>query len=193
MSTQTSLRARGWTLENRDAGHFKFYTAILVENGTAVFHWGRIGTRGQHKLELLSQGSAERAVLRKVHEKASKGYEYRHDDVAWTVDERDVEGAQGLGRERNDPGRLTMLFDRALRDPKFTGDKQAVLVGYDAFLDKAQGLMDRAATMPFESVMNDFEELKQSWVEIADKHSLAATTIGMTEQLLMKALVEGRL
>ena len=190
MSVQNQLKARGWTLEHRDAGHFKFYTALYVEGGVAVYHWGRIGTKGQHKID---QNTSMTAVLRKVHEKESKGYEYRHEDVAWVVDERDVEGANGLGRERPDPGRLTMLFDRALRDPKFTGDKEAVLIGYDAFLDKAQSLMDRAATMPFESVMNDFEELKQSWAEIADKHSLAETTIGMTQGMLMQALIDGKL
>lgn len=187
------LTARGWNLEHHDAGHFKFYTAILVQDGTLVLHWGRIGTRGQHQIKHLPFGAAERTALQKVAEKHAKGYEFKFEDIAFSLDERDVDGANGVGRERPDPGRLTMLFDRALRDPKFTGDKDAVLVGYDAFLNKAQTLMDRAATMPFESVMNDFDELKHAWTEIADKHSLAETTIGMTENLLMQAMISGKL
>lgn len=193
MSVQTQLKARGWYLEHRDAGHFKFYTVILVEDGTVVYHWGKIGTKGQHKIERLAYSSAQLGALRKIAEKESKGYEFRHEDLAFTLDERDVEGANGVGRVNPDPGRLTLLFDRALRDPKFTGDKDSVLVGYDAFLGKAQTLMDRAATTTFESVMNDFEELKAAWTEIEDKHSLAATTISMTESLLMQALISGKL
>lgn len=193
MSVQTELKAQGWYLEHRDQGHFKFYTVISVADGTVVTHWGRIGSAGQAKIEKHSPSGGNSVALRQVHSKIAKGYEFKHEDIAFFLDERDVAGALGEGRERPDPKRLTMLFDRALRDPKFTGDKESVLVGYDAFLAKAQTLMDRSATQSFESVMNDFDELKVAWSEIDDKHSLAATTIEMTNQMLMKALVSGSL
>lgn len=195
MTVQTQLKTRGWYLEHRDAGHFKFYTVIVVEDGTVVNHWGKIGTRGQHQIQKLSPSSALTTALRKVAEKHSKGYEFRHEDIQFVLDERDVDGANGIGRVNPDPGRLTLLFDRALRDPKFTGDKDAVLVGYDAFLAKAQKLMD-SVNDPFttyESVSNDFDELKASWAEIDDRHSLTKTTLEMTSQMLMQALVSGKL
>lgn len=195
MSVQTQLKTRGWYLEHKDGGHFKFYTVILVEDGTVVNHWGRIGGKGQHKIEKLPPSRAHTAALRKVAEKESKGYEFRHEDIAFTLDERDVDGANGIGRAGPDAPRLTMLFDKALRDPKFTGDKEAVLVGYDAFLAKAQKMMDsvNSPATTFESVSNDFEELKASWAEIDDKHSLASTTLNLTSQMLMKALMDGKL
>lgn len=195
MSVQTQLKSRGWYLEHRDGGHFKFYTVIVVEDGTVVHHWGKIGTKGQHKIQKLSPSAALTNGMRKVAEKHGKGYEFRHEDIAFPLDERDVDGANGVGRVNPDPGRLTLLFDKALRDPKFTGDKEAVLVGYDAFLDKAQKMMDSVSSplTTFESVSNDFDELKASWAEIDDRHSLAKTTLEMTGEMLMTALMNGKL
>lgn len=195
MSDQKQLKTRGWYLEHRDSGHFKFYTVILVEDGTVVNHWGRIGDKGQHKIEKLAPSRAITAALRKIAEKEGRGYEFRHEDIAFTLAERDVDGANGIGRERTDAPRLTMLFDKALRDPKFTGDKEAVLVGYDAFLTKAQKMMDTVnqPSTTFESVSNDFDELKASWAEIDDKHSLAKTTLDLTSQMLMQAMMDGKL
>jgi predicted DNA-binding WGR domain protein len=191
MSTDSKVKVptRGWYLENRDNGHFKFYTVLITDSGVVVTHWGRIGTAGQAKIEKYPRSQALAMGVKTVHSKMAKGYEAKHEEVMFHLEERDIERAC----ERPDPKSLTLLFDRALRDPKFTGEKDSVVAQYDAFLEKAQSLMDKAASSRFESVMNDFEELEAAWKEIEDKHSLAQTTVNMTKAMLTQALISGKL
>lgn len=193
VSSAKQIKARGWYLEHHDGGHFKFYTVIITETGVLVTHYGRIGTTGQASIDQLSPNTAQSNGIRKVHEKVSKGYEYKHEDVTFALDDRDIQGALGVGREKPDPKRLTMLFDRACRDPKFTGEKDSVLGVYDIFIAKAEGIMDRTATHSFESVMNDFEELKVAWTEIGERHDRAGTTIDLTSKMVAQALMSGKL
>jgi predicted DNA-binding WGR domain protein len=189
-ATKTMIKAQGWTLEHKDAGHFKFYTALYAENGVVVYHWGKIGTAGQLQ---IFEGQTKTAALRKIHSKAAKGYEYiKGDDqhgFEFELEDRDLFWAV----EKTDPRRLTKLYDRALRDPRFAEEGQSILGQYDAFLEKASNLMHNAATMQFDTVMNDFEELEDMWKEIEDRHSLAATTIGMTKGALARALASGKI
>jgi predicted DNA-binding WGR domain protein len=191
MSDAKQIPSHGWYLENRDNNRFAFYTVILTETGLVVFHWGRIGTAGQTKMQMLPPSQAKMTAMRQVASKMGRGYEVKHDDVTFMLDERDVTRAH----ERPDPKSLTLLFDRALRDPVFTGDKDNVVQAYDVFLERAQRLMDNAAqpTTRFDSVWNDFDDLKAAWAEIEDKHSLAQTTLDMTSRMLTQALMAGRL
>lgn len=178
------VTATGWYLEHRAGTHFKFYTVIQTPD-VLITHWGRIGTKGQVKLDTsqTSISSARKIVTNKLN----KGYEVRQDAVEFPVYDEDVEGTL----IRNDPRRMVTLFDAALRDPKFTGERDNLVDGYDHLLKKCQTMMDRAATQPFESVFNDFEELKAAWKVIEDKHSLAKTTMETTEQMLAQALLQG--
>lgn len=189
MNTTDTTPTVGWHIEHHDAGHFKFYTA-LVFGSQVVFHWGRIGTAGSPPQikTFPTPAQARAAAEKKLQEKIHKGYEWIQQDFEFTLDTRDIEWAI----EKNEPRRLTLLFDRAQRDPKFARGKESVLDEYDAFLAQAQHLMDRAASSNFDSVMNDFEELEQSWAEIEDRHSLASTTIEMTKTALKRALLAGK-
>lgn len=186
----TMIPARGWRLENKENNRFAFYTVVLVGR-VLVFHWGRIGSAGQTKLQELPESAAHQAAIRQVATKMGRGYEAVNEDVAFQVDERDVKRAL----ERPDAKSLTLLFDRALRNPQFTGDKDNVVEAYDTFLYKAQRLMDSVANplTRFESAYNDFEDIKAAWTEIEDKHSLAQTTLDMTTKMLSQALISGSL
>lgn len=62
----------------------KFYRAYRVEGVTdengrlramAVFHWGRIGTKGQWKAEHLPEGRSAQAVEAKLKDKQKNGYQ----------------------------------------------------------------------------------------------------------------------
>lgn len=184
----SNVASRGWYLENHNGNHFKFYTVILAGE-VLVFHWGRIGTSGQAKISVLPEPQARRDALRQVASKMSGGYEVLHEDVSFTLDERDITRAV----ERPDPKSLTLMFDRALRDPAFAGD--SVVEAYDAFLAKAERLMSSAASpnSKFETVWNDHEDMKKAWAEIEDKHSLAQTTLNMVTGMLSQALMSGSL
>lgn len=191
MNDHKQIPVRGWYLENRNGNHFKFYTALVTDTGVVVYHWGRIGTSGQATIDQLTPSQAKTAAIKKVHSKIAGGYEFETEDLAFMLDERDINRAC----ERPDPKSLTLLFDRAKRDPKFTGEKDTVVAAYDTFLGNAQRLMD-AASNPlthFDTVVNDFEELKAAWTEIEDKHSLAATTLSMTSKMLTQSLISGKL
>lgn len=190
------IPARGWYLEHRDGGHFKFYTVIATDNGVVVNHWGRIGTRGQFKIEQQSgKSSAIGVAERKVYDKAGKGYEMVHEAVVFQLDERDIEGALGVGRVNADPARLTLLFDKVLRSPQFTGEKDGVLGNYEVFIKKAEAVMSAAQspTTTFDRVMSDYDELEQAWKEIEDRHSLAETTVSFAKQLVAQAMLSGKL
>lgn len=188
--TKTMIKTQGWTLEHKDAGHFKFYIALYADNGVLVFHWGKIGTAGGVQIhENMSRANA----LKKIHSKIAGGYEYVQGDdqhgFEFELEERDLYWAV----EKKDPRRLTKLYDRAQRDPRFAEAGQTVLGTYDALLEKAQSLMSGAANMQFDTVMNDFEELQELWTQIEDKHSLAETTINMTKGALARAMASGKI
>lgn len=188
--TKTMVKTQGWTLEHKDAGHFKFYTALATDTGVVVYHWGKIGTAGQLQ---IFEGQSKAAALKKIHSKIARGYEYVQGDdqhgFDFELEDRDIFWAV----ERTEPRRLTKLFDRAQRDPRFAEAGQTVLGTYDALLEKAQNLMSGAANMQFDTVMNDFEELQELWTQIEDKHSLAETTINMTKGALARAMASGKI
>lgn len=63
------------TLINVTDGHRKFYT-VEVNGRVVLMTWGRIGTKGQHKIEVFaSDRSAAQFSNDKVESKLNRGYE----------------------------------------------------------------------------------------------------------------------
>lgn len=180
----------GWYLENRIGNHSKFYTVLVADNGVVALAWGKIGTQGQSKIQKLpTHDAADDVGRRQVYAKKSKGYSAVHSEVKFTMDGDELARACSL----NDAFALTRTFAKALREPQFQGDAQAVAKHYDDFVAKAQRLMDKAGSMPFDAVYADFEELEAAWNEINDKHSEAETTLSLTKAILQQSLLSGSL
>ncbi len=184
----SEIAAAGWHLENHQPGHDKFYTVIVTDNGAVSLSWGRNGTRGQSKVQKFpTRADAESVALRQVYAKQAKGYEPVQSNVKFLISDAVVTSAS----RASDASGMVRELHRAMREPQYEGHKRSVLTHYDEFVAKAQSLMSKAASMPFEAVYAEFEELRDSWAEIAKKHDEAAVTIGLTEQMLFKSLMEG--
>jgi len=179
----------GWYLENRLPGHHKFYTVLIADNGVVTTSWGRIGTAGQSKVQKFPAHSDAKDVgLRQLYAKKSKGYTAVNEDVKFMVTTTMLNDACSA----NSASTLDRTFHKALREPRFEGDKKAVFQHYDSFVDQAHKLLDKAGQgMAFEALYVEFEELKSAWSELDDKHSEAAVTIGLAEQTLHQALMGG--
>lgn len=73
-----------WELRYTEGSSFKFYRVYTIENAEAgdyrvLFQWGRIGTRGQSKVETFSSpGAMTTLAVEKRDEKRRKGYEIVH-------------------------------------------------------------------------------------------------------------------
>ena len=179
----------GYHLTNTQANHYKFYT-VLIAGNIVVTAWGRIGTQGQSKIQKLpSYDDAESIGLRQVYAKQSKGYEPQAKGVKFMVDDKVL--AESASQDNTGP--LTRAFFKAMNDPEFEGDKQAVAKHYDEFVAKAQSLLDSASTRNFEEVHNAFEELEVAWNAISDKHAEAEITVSFLRQTLAQRLMSGAL
>lgn len=190
MSPTIQVPAVGWYLENTTPGHSKYYLITVTDSGVVTLSWGRIGTRGQCKVQKFPTfDDAQDVAMRQLYAKASKGYRKVHSDIKFTIDLDALERV--CTNQAADE--ITRQFWAAQRQPQFDGDRQAVLIHYDQFVEKAQTLMNNATSMPFEAVYNDFEELEKAWTEIDERHSSASTTIELTRKMLHQALLNGGL
>lgn len=182
----------GWHMQYKDlaSNHSKFYTVLIADDGVVVTAWGRIGTKGQDKIQKLPQfADADHVGKRQLYSKRSKGYESVHEDVKFTMDEDLINKACEAG----DSSQMTREFFKAVSAPQFDGDKSAVFGHYDEFVAKAQRLMDGASNRPFDAVFAEFDQLKAAWAEIDDKHAEASVTVSMIDQVLNQRLMSGSL
>jgi predicted DNA-binding WGR domain protein len=180
----------GWYLENRTGNHSKFYTVLIADNGVCVLNWGRIGTNGQFKIQMLGNHADAKALgLRQVYSKQSGGYALVTDELKFTIEQADLEKAC----RTDNAAMLTRAFVQAQLEPQYEGEKQSVLAHYDDFVAKAQALLGGAGDRPFDEVWVEFEELEKSWQTIKDKHDEAAVTIDFARQVLSQRLMSGAL
>lgn len=187
------LNLTGWHLEYRVAASnsFKFYTVVIAENGVVVTVWGRIGTRGQGKIQKLpDHSSADDVGKKQLYAKKSKGYVTVLDAVNFTMSVEEV--TQAL-RVPGDVHAFTRVLHVVSREPAYEKDKKAVATYYDQFVNRAQSLMTTAGDRPFEEVMAEFRELKEAWATIDKKHGEAMVTIGLINQMLTERLASGSL
>jgi predicted DNA-binding WGR domain protein len=168
----------------RDGRSNKYYEVLITEDGTTVLHWGRMHTAGQSSVSVMSNyEDAHDIAMRQVYAKKSKGYNQDRADK-FVIDSELVRYAK--------EGNTVPLFNainEARREGKFTGMKDAVLTHYKDLADQAQSLMNRADGMDFEQVEAEFDELKQVWEEIQDKHAEIATVIGLAEATFTRKLL----
>lgn len=184
------IPVEGWYLENRTGTHSKFYTVLIADNGVCVMAWGRIGTVGQKKIQKLpSLEDAKALGLRQVYSKQSGGYSMITSEFRFTIDEALLDECC----QRDVSGPLTQQFHDARREPQYEGEKKSVTTHYDDFVDKAQRLLGGASERPFEEVFAEFQELKEAWEAISEKHDEAAITISLTKQMLSQRLMSGAL
>lgn len=180
----------GYHLENRIGNHLKFYTVLIADNGVVVTAWGRIGTRGQNRIQKFAAlGDAEALGMRQVYAKQTGGYAVVTSSFKFAIEADALNAACQRGQGDD----LTQRFHRALREPQYEGDKQVVMKHYDDFVDRAQRLMNEASTRTFEQVYAEFEELEKAWSAISDKHDQAEATISLTKQMLSQRLMSGTL
>lgn len=188
----TDIAVEGWYLENHDDAnnHHKYYTVLVADNGVLVFAWGRIGTKGQFKIQKLSsRNDAHTLGMKQFYSKRGRSYEPVSEGVAFTVTSDEVDRAC----ESGDASFLTRQFHTARMAPMFEQDKQAVITHYDDLLTKAQALMDTAGTQNFDAVYGQFEELQATWATLEDKHSETATTVSILSMMLQQRLLTGAL
>jgi predicted DNA-binding WGR domain protein len=182
------IRVTGYYLENTNPGHSKFYLVTVADNGVLTLTWGRIGTNGQSKVQKFpSREDADTVGMRQVYAKAAKGYTRKLDDVRFSLTEADLDRAC----TSSSAATVNYAFWRAGYEPQFEADKTSVLRHYEDFLAKAQGVMDKAATLPFDAVLPDFEELEESWAVIEEAHATTKTTLDLTRQKLRQSLMSG--
>lgn len=184
----STIPVSGWYLENRTAGHSKFYTVLIADNGVCVLNWGRIGANGQFKIQMLgTHGDAKALGLKQVYSKQSSGYALLTDEFKFAVDQAELEKAC----RTDSAGTLTQAFAKAQLEPQYEGEKQSVLAHYDDFVRKAQALLNDVDHRPFHEALTEFEELQTSWQAISDKHGEAAVTIDLAKQLLSQRFMSG--
>lgn len=179
----------GWHLTqiNLATNTNKFYDVFLADDGTVAIQWGRIGSVGQCKVEFLDYDHAADIALRQVHTKAAKGYKKVVEEFKFTIEDRllqqsvEYQGVQAIQQ----------AFAVAQRDGKYTGATEAVFQHYDSFVDDAQALMDRAATLDVGEVMDEWAQIQASWTELDAKHATAATTLDLTRQMVTSKLMGG--
>jgi predicted DNA-binding WGR domain protein len=184
----------GWYLEyNNDeigkTGSHKHYTILSADDGTVVFAWGRIGTRGQSTVKSVDTFSAFDVAGKQRHAKMSRGYKPEGpQDVKFVVDRL------LLVRARNgDVSGLVQEFHRARKGPQFEGDKDATLKHYDSFSRKAQVLIDEASRLPFDEVFATYEDLQAAWGELQKAHREADASIQIATAVLNQRLLSGDL
>lgn len=184
------IPVEGWYLENRTGNHSKFYTVLMTDNGVVVTAWGRIGTAGQNKIQKFQQhADAVDVGRRQLYSKRAGGYATVTESFKFTATADQINNAC----ERNDGSSLVNLFHQARRSPQFDGHKKSVMQHYDDFVKRAQALMDTANDRPFEEVAAEFQELKDAWAELHDRHESAAITVGLIEATMHQRLMSGAL
>lgn len=180
----------GWYLENKTPGHHKQYTVLVSETGVVILAWGKIDAGSQSKIQKLpSHSDAEAVGLRQVYSKQSSGYTMVTEALRFTIDQDVLDDAC----RRNLTNRPLEAFNKARRDPKYAGEKQVVLKHYDDLVAKAHVLLGTAGERTFEDVLGDFEELKEAWAAISDKHDEVGVTMTLVEQTISQRLMSGAL
>lgn len=180
-----------WYLEliNEAANHYKFYLCMASDAGHLIIVWGRIGSAGQCKIEKFSSyKEAETVALKQVYAKASKGYAIKEDGFKFTATVGDLEEAV---KRAGQPGAHSKIYNArhlARTNPKFKGEQATAARHYDNFIEAAETMMSRAANEPVETLFDDWQALQDAWAELADKHSIAATTLSLTAQMLQNKL-----
>lgn len=183
----TPVPVTGWHLTNTIGSHRKFYTVLIADNGVVVTAWGRIGSAGQSKIDKLPEyKDAEALGKRQVYGKQTGGYQVITDQFTFTIND-DVLG-NACARSMAQP--LLQAFEAAKNDPAFAGERQVVMKYYDEFVAKAQRLLNDGER-PFEEVHAEFEELKEAWNHLSDKHDEVRVTVDLAEQLLAQRLMSG--
>lgn len=188
MSTTTAtkpLAVTGHYLENTLPGHNKFYTVLIVEDGTVITNWGKIGADGQSKIDKLPNAEkAEELGMRQFYAKATRGYEIKHRDVKFEVPKKAVDDAHA-GSYRA----LLRPFMEARTAPVFANESSLALRHYDDFAAKAQALLTDAPNMDFETLFARHSELNDVWASLTEKHNEVSTIVDLTKATLMKKLM----
>lgn len=188
-ATKLDVPVTAWYLTNTTANHYKEYAVYLADNGVLAIHWGKIDTQGQSKIEKHATfQDAKTVAMRQVYAKASKGYVLHNDEVKFTVSADTLEEANRIGSTNE----LRAAMVRAIEANAFEGDKDSVFSHYDKLIEKAERLMDRAASAEsFDALMDEFNAMEVSWSAIEEKRDAAATTVDLTRQMLMQKLISG--
>lgn len=184
MAKKSTTIVDAYYLTYRDGRSNKFYEVLITEDGTTILHWGRIHTAGQSSVSVMgSYEDAHDVAMRQVYAKKSKGYNQDRADK-FVIDTEIVRWAK-----EGNPARLFEAIAQSRAEGKFSGLKDAVLTHYKDFADQAQNLMNRADSMEFEQVSDEFDELKAVWEEIKDKHAEVETVLSLAEATFMRKLM----
>lgn len=162
----------------------KFYNVYIAEDGTCVLRWGRIGTHGQSSVSVLpTYDEGHDLAMRQVYAKKSKGYTQQHSSK-YVIDAQHVKWAK-----EGNPDSLFGAIDTAAREGAFTGVRDAVLTHYADLAEKAQSIMARADGMDFEAVSNEYDQLKEVWGEIQERHAEIQVTMSIAEATFARKLL----
>lgn len=187
----------GWYLELHDdtQNHHKYYTVLSSDDGTIIYAWGRVGTKGQSKVLRVDTFSSDDTATRQKHTKMAKGYlEQGPQGIKFPAPAELATARTQSGNTTNE-GTAAVLraFFAARTGPQFEGDKAGALQHYKAFTKKAQVLIEEASTKPFEEVFGTYEELKDAWAELVSEHDQAGASIQIVTALLNQRLMSGDL
>lgn len=184
------IPVEGFYLENHQGTSNKFYTILAAGDGTLVFAWGRIGQKGQHKIQHLApSNSAWDAAEKQMRSKMGRGYERAEGSSRFTVNPSLLITCRTDG----DAGPLLREFYRSREAPIFAQASATTMSQYDSFVDTAQELLENAHTLPFDDVYAKFEELDETWKELEAKHATAQTAVNIVQQILQQRLMSGDL
>jgi predicted DNA-binding WGR domain protein len=194
----SDIPVTGWYLELHDdtRNHHKYYTVLSAEDGTVIYAWGRVGTKGQSKVLKVDPFSSDDTAGRQKHSKMAKGYQSSGpQDVRFVAPSGSLATARTQGSNTTNDGTASVIqaFFKARTGPQFAGDKDATIAAYGTFTKKAERLIDEAATKPFEEVYGTFEELQEAWKELVEQHDQAGATIQIVSGLLRQRLLSGDL
>lgn len=178
----------GWLLEWSDpkTNTDKEYLVFLTETNVCVMQWGRIGTSGQSAAgKHPTYQAAEDVGMAKMHGKRASGYKTKVDGMRFMATERAVGAAlEGAHYE------LVTEFRAAVKDGRYTGQRDAVFKHYDEFARQADDVLQaaQAGTMTGAEALERLGQLDDVWDQIQDRHQEVSTTLRLTKAMALQKL-----
>lgn len=177
-----------WRLSCMEGTSRKFYNIYVVGDGHLILNWGRMGTAGQTKIEKYTPAEAQIIAKRQVYAKASKGYKINDNEIQFSVSESIYRRSTRTG---STPAWIERALDAAKEDSLFNKQQALVTTHYDKFIEHTNEVLDAAARgEDFDSLLDRWQHLSTAWKELSDKHSHAATAVGMVQQVVSQRLME---
>lgn len=171
---EVTVTRRELQLINLDKNQKKFYTLYVSDRGHVLFHWGRIGTKGQWKTEAVPPSEVDEYAQKQMHLKMSKGYRRMGEDV-FTARAGDFK----------DP----YYLESALRNHRAKhGVKEAeqeTMAELTAFADQANKLLTSIARPSSKGEaaehIEEYLSLKSSWKEIQSRVETIAAVMELID------------